>query len=408
MNLLKKLSLKHQIWASLITMLSLTLSIAALSFSLISNISSALSFDEQLQQKVTSQQFYMLLILAVTTIVGVTIAFFISRQISRLLFDIKNSLQNMSNGDFTYQLNEKRIGEVGEISTLINNFSSQLNAMIMELQGATDDLQTASGEMSSVTQETTHNITQQHSETEQVATAVEEMTATAQEIARNTASAAESAKQADEQSRAGALVSTEAMGGMFTLIEDLNKASSVIQKLQAESDNISVVLDVISNISEQTNLLALNAAIEAARAGEQGRGFAVVADEVRTLAGRTQESTEQIKGLIESLQTGSSNAVAAMDNAIKEVNVNNDQVEKVAEALGGIAGEIGNINSMLDQMAAASEQQSSTAEEISRNIVSISQLAEKTSQGTGHINSAEEKISTVSSRLNQIISSFKV
>ena len=407
MNFLKKLTLKQQIWSGLIIMMALTASITIIFFATINTISSELSASEGLQSQIAAAQTGIALIFVISSIIGAAVAFLISTQIRSVMVDVKTSLQNMSNGDFSYKLDENSIGERGQISVLINNFSTQLNSMISELQSASNDLQHSSGQLSSITHDASQTVTQQHSETEQVATAVEEMTATAQEIARNAASAAESAKQADDGAKSGALISTEAMGGMFHLMEDLNKASAVIQSLQTESNNINVVLDVISGISEQTNLLALNAAIEAARAGEQGRGFAVVADEVRTLAGRTQESTNQIKELIESLQTGSTNAVNAMDNAIKEVNVNNEQVENVAEALGGIAGEIGNINNMLDQMAAASEQQSSTSEEISRNVVSISQLAEKTSQGTQQINSAETEIGAVSSRLNQIVSSFK-
>ena len=408
MNFLNKFTFKYQIWSSLIAMMALALSIAIIFFTCLNSITNELTFSADLQSQINSAQTVVVLILIITGVLGSAIAFFISGQIRSLMVDIKTSLQNIASGDFSYKLNENRKGERGNISSLINTFTGQFNSMVTELKGASDELHHSSTQLSTVTLEASQNISQQHIETEQVAAAVEEMTATAQEIARNASSAADSAKHADDQARSGALISTEALGGMFQLVDDLNKASGVIQSLQTESNNISVVLDVIRGISEQTNLLALNAAIEAARAGEQGRGFAVVADEVRTLAGRTQESTDQIRELIESLQNGSSNAVDAMDNAIKKVTINNDQVENVAEALGGIAGEIGTINSMLDQMAAASEQQSATSDEISRNIASISMLAEKTSQGTEYINSAETEIGAVSSRLNKIISSFKV
>jgi len=363
---------------------------------------------EELLVKISSTQSLILLLLLIATAIGTFVAISNSKQINTLVTEINQSLKRMSKGDFTIQLNEDRLGaEVNEISKLINNFAQKLSSLVSEMQVSTNDLQHASNEMSILTRETSDNIMQQHNETEIVATAVEKMSATAQEVAQNASSAAESAGQVNEEVQTGSGISNDAMNGMNNLISDLNNTSDVIQNLQAESENISVVLEVIRSISEQTNLLALNAAIEAARAGEQGRGFAVVADEVRTLASRTQESTDQIKDLIDKLQSGSSSAVDVMKNAIEKVNVNNDQVSRVAGSLSGIACEISNINSMIDQMAAASEQQSATSTEISRNIVSISQLAEKTARGTTHINDAESKLSDVSNRLNSLISNLK-
>jgi methyl-accepting chemotaxis protein len=261
--------------------------------------------------------------------------------------------------------------------------------------------------MSAVTRKTTENIMQQHRETEQVATAAEQMTATSQEVASNAAIAAQSARQADEDANAGAQKSNTALTGIKQLVSDLDNAARVIQDLQHDTNNISMVLDVIREISEQTNLLALNAAIEAARAGEQGRGFAVVADEVRTLASRTQQSTDQIKELIDRLQSGANSAVSVMQNSIKVAHANSDQVAEVASSLNGISKEILNINSMLDQVATASEQQSATSEEISRNINAISELAEKTAQNTQPLSSAEQELDSVTHKLDDIVSGFR-
>jgi len=365
------------------------------------------SLSRNLLEQISNSIFITLSILAFAIFAGITIGWSNTKQIRTIVVEISNSLKHLSQGEFNFSLNENRKGEVGRIALIINAFSKQLESMITELTQSVDNLQNTSVEMSSIVSETSDNILLQHRETEMVATAVEEMTATAQEVARSASTAATAARHASELTTSGALISTEAMGGISHLVSDLNNASEVVQTLRDESNNISIVLDVIRDISEQTNLLALNAAIEAARAGEQGRGFAVVADEVRTLASRTQESTDNIRNKIEELQHGASNAVSVMENAITEANKNNDQVENVAESLGEIAGEIQSINSQLDQIAAASEQQSSTSEEISRNVVSISMLAEKTVQGTTQAKSTEDSLAMVIQSIKNVISKFK-
>jgi methyl-accepting chemotaxis protein len=402
-----KLSLYRQLWLGFSLGLLFTALIAAISLSSLGDIAAQLSPQSTLLDNIAQSRQLILLSLGAALVIGLVAAWLSTRQLKYMVQDISSSLSKMTEGDYQLQLDESRGGECTQIARQLNQFSQQLEQLLGKLDISVGNLQNASGQVSSIVGGTSTNIMQQHSETEMVATAVEQMTATAQEVASSAATAASSSKQASQLASSGALSSTEALGGISNLLNDLNKASGVIQTLRNESDDISVVLDVIHDISEQTNLLALNAAIEAARAGDQGRGFAVVADEVRTLASRTQQSTEQIREKIEQLQQGAGNAVTVMENAIKEAGINNDQVEQVAEALGEIAGEIQNINSQLDQMAAAAEQQSATTEEISRNVVSISGLAEQTAQGIQQVSSAENELSLATQDIEQLILQFR-
>lgn len=369
---------------------------------------SVVNGNQHIVKQMNSAQVTLIILLLIALTVGFFVAITSSAQVSTLISEVKNSLQSIASGDLSIHLDENRMGEVGEMAQTINQFADELRKMIQNMQASSHELQSAAHRMRDVIASASENIRQQHNETEQVASAAEEMSAVAQETAHHASAAAESAQRVNEGASSGAQISTQAMNNMKMLTNDLNSASSVIQELEAESGNISMVLDVISGISEQTNLLALNAAIEAARAGEQGRGFAVVADEVRTLASKTQESTNQIKELIDKLQAGSSNAVQAMNNSIKQVDTNNQQVQQVASALNDIASEIGNINNMLAQMETSSHQQSQTSNEISQNIAAISTLAEKTSQGTEDLSQAESNLENVANNLNQIISRFRV
>ncbi len=366
-----------------------------------------LSLSQGLLDEISTAILITIITLCAAIIIGIGIAWSNVRQINNIVTEVSTSLEKMSHGDFDVNLNENQAGETGQVAAIINNFSTQLKSMINNLTSSVNQLELASTDMSSIISESSDNILQQHRETEMVATAVKQMTSTSLEVAGSASTAATSSKQANELAESGAKISTEALGGINHLVKDLDNASGVIENLKNESNNISVVLDVIRDISEQTNLLALNAAIEAARAGEQGRGFAVVADEVRTLASRTQESTDEIRNKIDQLQNGANDAVQAMDSAIKEVTLNSAQVKKVADSLNAIANEIQTINRQITQMAAASEQQSSTAEEISRNIVSISLLAEKTAQGTALSEKAEDDLSMVTRNIQNVIKEFK-
>ncbi len=289
-----------------------------------------------------------------------------------------------------------------------NKMLDKFRAIVEQVSSSSAQLASASAQMSSVTEKTSQGVRSQRGEIDQVAAAMNEMSATVQEVARNAEQAAHAAQSADQSAKSGALVATEAMGGIDALVSEVERSASAIHELEAESESIGMVLDVIKGIAEQTNLLALNAAIEAARAGEQGRGFAVVADEVRTLASRTQKSTQEIHQMIERLQAGASNAVQVMEAARGKGKLGVEQVERAAESLAEIAGAVATINDMNNQIASAAEQQSSVAEEVNRNVVNISHGSAQSAHGTEQAALASGELARLASDLHQLVAQFKV
>ena len=257
-------------------------------------------------------------------------------------------------------------------------------------------------------EQTSQGISQQHNEINQVATAMSEMMTTVQEIAQSAASAAESTHEADSEADKGKVVVTEAMGAMSVLSNQIQDSSNTVAALAADSQAIGSVLDVIRGIAEQTNLLALNAAIEAARAGEQGRGFAVVADEVRTLASRTQDSTREIQEMIERLQQGATNAVDTMEKGREQSIKSEELVENAVESLAIIAGAVGMINTMNTQIASAAEEQGTVAEEINKNIMSISEVAKQAEESVRAMSVSGEELGQMSHSLQDLVLRFKM
>jgi methyl-accepting chemotaxis protein len=298
--------------------------------------------------------------------------------------------------------------EIGAMARAFQNMLAKFRESMRDVSESTRQLTEAAGRVSSVSEEALSGVLTQQTETDMVATAMNEMNSTVQEVAANASRTAEASSEAKSEATNGALVSTEALGGIAMLMMEIEGAAGVIQKLDTDSANIGMVLDVIKGIAEQTNLLALNAAIEAARAGEAGRGFAVVADEVRTLASRSQQSAEEIESMIAKLQAGAREAVQAMEGSRAKAQESEEQVEAAAESLGMIAGEVSTINDMNTQIATAAEEQTAVAEEINRNITTITQVADQTAEGARHSAQISEELVLLASDLENLVSRFRI
>jgi methyl-accepting chemotaxis protein len=314
----------------------------------------------------------------------------------------------ISQNDISHVCEMQSDDMIGDIVDAFNQMAANLRNMIGKISGATTQLAAAAEETSSITEETSRGVQAQQAEIDSIAAAMNEMTATVQEVARNAADASSAADKADREAKSGALVATEAIGGIDSLVAEVNSASSVIRNLEQESENIGSVLDVIRGIAEQTNLLALNAAIEAARAGEQGRGFAVVADEVRTLASRTQQSTQEIQDMILRLQDGAVNAVKVMEAAQGKAQSSSDLVEKAAESLAMIAGSVSSINDMSAMIASAAEEQSSVAAEMQSNMNNIREVADRSADGAQQTAQASEELARLAAEQQALMAQFKM
>ncbi|WP_456239182.1 methyl-accepting chemotaxis protein [Pseudomonas alliivorans] len=283
-----------------------------------------------------------------------------------------------------------------------------LRELVGGIRDGVTQIASAAEELSAVTEQTSAGVNNQKVETDQVATAMHEMTATVQEVARNAEEASEAAVAADQQAREGERVVNEAIVQIERLASAVGNSSEAMGTLKQESEKIGSVLDVIKSVAQQTNLLALNAAIEAARAGEAGRGFAVVADEVRSLAQRTQKSTEEIEGLIVSLQSGTQQAASVMDSS-RELSASSvDLTRRAGSSLENITKTVSAIQSMNQQIAAAAEQQSATAEEINRSIINVRDVSEQTSAASEETAASSIELARLGNHLQTLVSRFTV
>jgi len=351
--------------------------------------------------------FIVLTLIAI--VASVLIGLWVTRAVMRPIDNIVSTLNTVRvDSDLTVKFKTFNDDELGQISTNLTLVIEHLRGILNSISLAANTVGDSTVKLSEFTQQTNDRMHQQQSETEQTAAAMNEMTATVAEVAQSATNAADSAKDAEGNATKGNGIVQQSVSSMSQLSKQIEQTSEVITHLASESQNIGSVLDVIKGIAEQTNLLALNAAIEAARAGEQGRGFAVVADEVRTLAQRTQESTQEIESMIDGLQKGVQEAVGAMKVGTEQVYDANEKANMAGEALNEIVLSVDNISNMNTQIATAAEEQSSVAEDINRSIIAISDIAQTSTMAAQELTSSVEELSSLSESMREQVSQFKL
>ncbi|MCP9338070.1 HAMP domain-containing methyl-accepting chemotaxis protein [Stutzerimonas xanthomarina] len=339
---------------------------------------------------------------------GILIGWLIVRQITQPLNQAVQIAERIGAGDMTGQAPEPRHDEFGQLLQALGKTRGNLQSLIGHIGGITAQLAAASEELSAVTEQTSAGVSSQRQETDQVATAMHQMTATVQEVARNAEEASSAAQRADQQAVKGNTVVQRALSQIDRLSNEVTLSAEAMTQLNQETDGISTVLTVINGIAEQTNLLALNAAIEAARAGEAGRGFAVVADEVRGLAQRTQQSTAQIEALIANLQKGARTASGMMDSSSTLARDTVTLAREAGTELQAITETVSVIQAMNQQIATAAEQQSSVAEEINRSVLSVRDVAEQSAEAARETASSTARLAQLGGELQTLVGRFKI
>ena len=341
-------------------------------------------------------------------IVAILLGIFITRMITRPLAVAVVSAQRIAGGDLTQPIVSTSSDEAGLLLDALSNMQDGLKGTIQQIASASDQLASAAEELSAVTNESTRGLTRQNDEIQQAATAVNQMTAAVEEVARNAVSTSEASKTATEDAVDGRGQVDHTVKGITTMVHEITESTEAVSELAGHVREISKVLDVIRSIAEQTNLLALNAAIEAARAGEQGRGFAVVADEVRALAHRTQASTVEIEGMISTVQSGADGAVAAMGKSLSLATHTQEQALRAGSALEKITQGVATINERNLVIASASEEQAQVAREVDRNLLNIQDLSTQSAAGADQTNASSQELSRLATSFNGMVAKFKL
>jgi len=364
--------------------------------------------QEQLQKVYDLAVKEIAVVTLVALLIATTLAWVLTRSITGPINQTVGIANKVASGDLTVNVRSQRGDEFGQLLAAFGTMITNLRELIREIETGASSIASSSEELSTVTNQTSKGVADQQSQTDQVATAMNEMVSTVNEVAQSAEAAFEAANQASEKSGHG----EKAVRETLDLVADLNQQSSNVMELlnglQTETNNIGTVLDVIKSVAEQTNLLALNAAIEAARAGEQGRGFAVVADEVRSLAQRTQSSAAEIETLITNLVNSAETSVASMETGTKLAEQTLERAQLAGTAIQEMSEGVEEIRRHNSQIATAAEEQSSVAEEINQNVTLIRDVGDQSAASTEQVSAASEELARLAEGLNTQVARFKV
>ena len=351
-----------------------------------------------------------LLVAVVAGLVGLLLIWLTASGVTRPINSVAEMLKNIASGegDLTQRLNYSKKDELGELVNWFNRFLDKLQPTIAQIKQSITEARGTADQSSEIARQTSEGMQVQFREIDQVATASNEMSATAHDVANSASNAANAAKGADQSARDGMSIIERSTRDINQLADEVSKAVTEVEALAVNSEQIGSVLEVIRSIAEQTNLLALNAAIEAARAGESGRGFAVVADEVRNLAKRTQDSVEEIRIVIERIQTGTCGVVATMHSSQTQAHNNAGQIRQAVDALGKISDAVTVISDMNLQIASAAEQQSAVAEEVNRNVSAIRTVTETLTEQATESAAISSQLNSLASQQMKLMDQFRV